>query len=122
MAAECALKANFPFTKVISADRFLGLDEGQVMNEVVGIFEDAEKCSKSLIILDDLLRLIEFVSLGPRYNASLFNLFINCIKKSLDPSQKQVILATAGLQKEFSELGFPKYFKYSYTMEELKGA
>lgn len=92
------------------------------MNEVVGIFEDAEKCVKSFIILDDLLRLIEFVSLGSRYNANLLNLFINCIKKNLDPSKKQIILATVGTQKEFNELGFPKYFKYLHTMEELKDA
>lgn len=41
LAAECALKANFPFTKLINTDQFLGLDEGQIMSEVVRIFEDA---------------------------------------------------------------------------------
>lgn len=61
------------------------------------------------------------MSLDARYNPNLLNLFINCIKKNLDPSKKQVILATVSTQQEFKKLGFSKLFKYSYTIEELKG-
>jgi vesicle-fusing ATPase len=54
------------------------------MREVVKIFEDAEKCNSSFIIIDDVLRLIDFIPLGPRYNSNILNLLINLIKKVLD--------------------------------------
>lgn len=85
IAAECAVENESSFTKIINCDRFLGLNEGQIMNEVVRIFEDAERCSNSFIVLDDILRLIDFIPLGQRYNSSILNLLINLIKKVLSP-------------------------------------
>lgn len=41
LAAQCALINESAFTKIINCDRLLGLNEGQIMNEVVRIFEDA---------------------------------------------------------------------------------
>lgn len=89
------------------------------MNEVVRIFEDAEKCNNSFILLDDILRLIDFVPLGPRYNSSILNLIINLIKKVLDPSKKQIILATVSNAKEFDDLGMLRYFKHVFNMDKL---
>jgi vesicle-fusing ATPase len=99
IAAQCALANEASFTKIISSDRFLGLNEGQTMNEIVRIFEDAERCTKSLIVLDDLLRLIDFIPLGSKYNSSILNLIINLIKKVVSPSKKQIIIATVSNQK-----------------------
>lgn len=89
------------------------------MSEIVKIFEDSEKCAKSCIILDDLLRLIDYVALGTQYCTNILNLLINCIKKRLDPDNKQVIIATVGNERVFNDLGFSKYFKSTYTMDEL---
>jgi FMN phosphatase YigB (HAD superfamily) len=63
--------------------------------------------------------LIDFIPLGPRYNSSILNLIINLIKKVLDPSKKQIILATVTNAKEFEELGMLRYFKHVYSMEKL---
>lgn len=87
------------FTKIISSDRFIGLNEGQIMNEIVRIFEDAERCTNSFIILDDILRLIDFIPLGPKYNSNILNLLINLIKKVLPPSKKKIIIATVTNQQ-----------------------
>jgi hypothetical protein len=38
LAAECAVLNECSFTKIINCDRFLGLNEGQIMNEIVRIF------------------------------------------------------------------------------------
>ena len=99
VAAECALSNDTSFTKIISSDRFIGLNEGQIMNEIVRIFEDAERCTNSFIILDDILRLIDFIPLGPKYNSNILNLLINLIKKVLPPSKKKIIIATVTNQQ-----------------------
>lgn len=65
------------------------------------------------------MRLIDFVPLGPRYSSSILNLIINLIKKVLDPSKKQIILATVTSVKEFEQLGMLRYFKHVFTLEKL---
>ncbi len=44
LAVQCALKAEVSYTKMISTDRFLGLNEGQIVSQIVAMFDDAEKC------------------------------------------------------------------------------
>ncbi len=38
IAAECAEANECSFTKIINCDRFLGLNQGQIINEIVRIF------------------------------------------------------------------------------------
>ena len=97
LAIECALKAGFTFTKLINSDRFIGFNEQQTMAEIVHIFEDAEKCPLSFILLDDVIRLVDYVPLGQKFNSSILNLILNLLKKNLsNPNSKQIILATVG--------------------------
>lgn len=108
------------FTKIINSDRFIGLNEGQITTQIVRIFEDAEKCVNSFIILDDIMRLIDFIPLGPRYNSVILNLIINLIKKVLTTqSKKQIIIATVTNLQEFYDLGLIKYFKHVFQMGKL---
>ena len=41
LVVNCAIKAQEPFTQLINSDRFLGLNEHQIMHEIHKIFEDA---------------------------------------------------------------------------------
>ena len=85
LAARCALANDSSFIKLINSDRFLGMNQSQIMNEIVRIFDDAQKCLSSFIVLDDILRLIDFIPLGPRYSSNILNLLINLIKKVASP-------------------------------------
>lgn len=71
-------------------------------------------------MLDDVLRLIDFIPLGPRYNSSILNLLINLLKKVLHPTKRQIVIATVSNAKAFEELGLLKYFQHTYSMERLR--
>lgn len=119
LALECALANNSVFVKHISCDNLVGMNEGQIITELVSIFEDSEKCDSSLIILDDIFRLIDFIPLGPRFNANILNVLINLIKKMINPIKKQIIIATVSKDHFFEGLGLLKYFKYVFVLEKL---
>ena len=68
LAAKLALESEFPFVKMISPESFVGKSEHTKVYEIVKIFEDAYKSELSLIILDDIERLIEFIHIGPRFS------------------------------------------------------
>jgi len=68
LAAKLALESQFPYIKMISPENFVGYSEVGKINAIVKVFEDAYKSPLSLIILDDIERLIEFIHIGPRFS------------------------------------------------------
>lgn len=57
-AAACSKLIDVPFTKFVSLDKIYKLNENQKAQYLTQVFEDSKKCDQSLVILDDLLRLI----------------------------------------------------------------
>lgn len=53
---------------MISPENFVGTSEAVKIHQIVKIFDDAYKSNLSLIILDDIERLIEFIHIGPRFS------------------------------------------------------
>jgi len=64
IASSLALQSNFLYVKIISAEQFVGKPDYSKVSEIVKVFEDAYKSNLSLIILDDIERLIEYISIG----------------------------------------------------------
>lgn len=121
MAAECGLEGRFDFTRIINADRLIALTEEQANLEINSVFLDAEKFGSSLIILDDLLRLINFIPMGPVFAQSTLNLLINLLRKVVDPAKKQVILATCSGSSQMAQLGLTNFFKYRFRLDKISG-
>lgn len=71
IAAKLALESDFPFVKMISPENFVGYSELAKVHAIVKVFEDAYKSNLSLVILDDIERLIEFIHIGPRFSNTL---------------------------------------------------
>merc|ERR1719389_380002 len=65
LAGYCARVADFPFIRTIVPDKFIGMTELAKVNAIQKIFDDAWKSQVSVIILDDLERLCEYVQVGP---------------------------------------------------------
>ena len=68
LAAQLALDSGFPYVKMISPEQFVGYTEYAKVQAIAKVFEDAYKSPLSLIVLDDIERLLEFVHIGPRFS------------------------------------------------------
>lgn len=64
LAAKLALESEFPFVKMISPEDFMGYSITHKINKIVKVFHDAYKSSLSLIVLDEIERLLEFTNFG----------------------------------------------------------
>ena len=53
--------------KIVSPEQYVGFTEYAKVQAIAKIFEDAYKSPLSLIVLDDIERLLEFVPIGPRF-------------------------------------------------------
>jgi vesicle-fusing ATPase len=80
-AAQLAKQSGFPFVKFISPESFVGYSDLGKINKIVKIFEDAYKSPLSMIVLDDIERLIEFIHIGPRFSNTVLQTILVLLKK-----------------------------------------
>ncbi|KAL0406807.1 UNVERIFIED_CONTAM: Vesicle-fusing ATPase [Sesamum latifolium] len=88
MAATVGIQSDFPYVKIISAEQMIGLGEPTKCARIVKVFEDAYKSPLSIIILDDIERLLEYVALGPRFS-NLISQTLLVLLKRLPPKVLQ---------------------------------
>ena len=58
IAAQLALESQFPLVRVVSPENYIGYSEASRVNLINKVFEDAYKSPFSLIILDNIERLV----------------------------------------------------------------
>jgi len=95
LASYLAIETKFPFIRIISADKYVGLSDTGVCMSLAKIFDDAYKSNLSCIIIDDIERLIGF-TIGPRFSHPVLQALLICIRRiPVDPTRKILILATS---------------------------
>jgi vesicle-fusing ATPase len=58
MAATIAQASGFPFIKLVSPDTMVGFSEGQKIAAITKIFQDSYKSPLSVIVVDNIERLL----------------------------------------------------------------
>jgi len=118
LAASLALSSAFPFMKLISPNGLVGMHEAQKAQHIARIFDDAHKSPLSLIVLDDLERLIEYVRIGPRFSNVVVQTLLTCVKR-VPRSSKLVVLATTSSAATLEQLELLDAFNVTYTVPPL---
>lgn len=64
LARKIAQISDFPFVKLITPDKLVGLTVSHKITKIKKVFEDAYKSTRSVVLIDDVERLIDFVEIG----------------------------------------------------------
>ncbi|XP_071907411.1 vesicle-fusing ATPase [Coffea arabica] len=119
MAATIGIESDFPYVKIISAESMIGLSEGSKCAQIVKVFEDAYKSPLSIIILDDIERLIEYVAIGPRFS-NLISQTLLVLLKRLPPKGKNVLVIGTTSEVNFLKMiGIRDAFSVTYHIPTL---
>ncbi|XP_011628809.1 vesicle-fusing ATPase [Amborella trichopoda] len=119
MAATIGLDSDFAYVKIISAETMIGLSEASKCAQIVKVFEDAYKSQLSIIILDDIERLLEYVPIGPRFS-NLISQTLMVLLKRLPPKGKNVLVIGTTSEVGFLEsLGICDAFSVTYHVPTL---
>eukprot|EP00271_Cylindrocystis_brebissonii_P002917 TRINITY_DN13669_c0_g1_i1.p1 TRINITY_DN13669_c0_g1~~TRINITY_DN13669_c0_g1_i1.p1 ORF type:complete len:771 (-),score=140.62 TRINITY_DN13669_c0_g1_i1:299-2611(-) len=97
LAATIAINSQFPFVKLISADTLLNMSEYAKCQAINKAFDDAYKSALSVIILDDIERLLEYVSIGPRFSNLVLQTILVLVKRPPPTGRKVFVVGTTGL-------------------------
>lgn len=120
IAVHAATRLKFPFIKMISAEDLIGKTENFKSNFLVKCFDDAYKSKRSLIILDDIERICEFVDVGKRVNNLLLQaVSVLCSKVPRKPDHTIAIIGTSSNITFMREFGLISSFNVRIEVPEL---
>jgi len=120
LAAKLATDANFPYTKVISPEMYISYTENAKCTAINKVFEDAYKSPASLIVIDNIERLLEYVPMGPRFSNQVLQTLLILIKK-LPPTEgrKLMVIATTSSLGVLKDLEFKQAFNAIAKVPQL---
>lgn len=120
LAATAALESGFPFVKLISAESMLGQPESQRATSIIQTFEDAYKSPLSIIVLDDVERLIEFARVGPRFSNVVLQALLVLVKRLPPKGHKLFVIATTSRYNDMEALGVTSSFNFCLNVPTLE--
>ncbi|SCV72470.1 BQ2448_4007 [Microbotryum intermedium] len=81
LAATIAMTSGFPFIKLISAENMIGFNEGAKIQYLNKVFTDSYKSPLSVIVVDGIERILEYVPIGPRFSNGVLQALIVLLAK-----------------------------------------
>ncbi len=104
LAAKLAYESQFPFVRFVSPDTLIGMSEQTKCAKIAQTFDEAYKSKSSLIILEDIERLMDFSRVGPRFSNLVLQTLLILIKKTPSSGHRLMVVATTSCQQELAEL------------------
>ncbi|XP_004288950.1 PREDICTED: vesicle-fusing ATPase-like [Fragaria vesca subsp. vesca] len=120
LAATIGINSRFPFVRIISAESMIGLyDERAKCDHLKNIFEEAYKSQLSIIILDDIERLMEFIPIGPRFSTMIYQTLLSLLKRLPPKGTKLLVIGTTSEFEFLESVGFCNTFSHTYNVPTL---
>jgi vesicle-fusing ATPase len=127
LACQTALDSGFPFTKMCSPEDLVGHNTMSKMSKIVKTFEDAYKSPFSIVILDDIEHLLEYVQVGPRFSNEILQTLQVLVRKPppnkdagvKKAQSKLLVIGTTSSRSIIDELGLAGVFMAQIRVNAL---
>ncbi|KAJ7591439.1 vesicular-fusion protein SEC18 [Mycena floridula] len=98
LAASIAQASEYPFIKLISPDSMVGFSENQKVTAISKIFADSYKSPQSVIVVDNLERLLEWTPIGPRFSNAVLQTLLVLFARRPPKGRRLLVIATSSLR------------------------
>ncbi|KAH8243746.1 hypothetical protein KR032_009904 [Drosophila birchii] len=110
IAARFAQQSNVPFVKVIIPEDLLDASVADKCRYIRELLEDACVSQDSIVIIDDLERLLEYVPLDKTYSNEVLQMLMVLLKKQPPRGHTLRILCTSSCRDILEDLGMMSVF------------
>ncbi|KAH8265613.1 hypothetical protein KR038_011780 [Drosophila bunnanda] len=121
IAARFAQKSNVPFVKVILPEDLLGAGQAEKCKYLLKLLDDAYVSQDSIVILDDLERLLEYSALDKSYSNEVLQALMVLLKKHPPRGHRLHILCTSSRRDILEDLGMLSVFTSVIHVPNLVG-
>ncbi|KAK6527812.1 transport between ER and Golgi ATPase protein [Orbilia ellipsospora] len=104
LAAKIAIDSGYPFIKLVSPEAMVGMNEMSKVSYLSKVFMDAYKSTLSVVVLDNIERLIDYVPIGPRFSNTILQTIQVLLRKQPQKGRRLMILATTSSRSVLSQL------------------
>ena len=120
IAAKLAVDSGFPFVRMISADEMIGYTESSKCQMIHRVFMDSYKSPLSIIFIDDIERIIDYVPIGPRFSNTVLQTLLVLLKKiPPDEGRRLLIVGTTSVPHLLEDLGLVQAFGIAQSIPLL---
>ncbi|KAG8886954.1 transport between ER and Golgi ATPase protein [Tulasnella sp. 332] len=110
LAATIAQASQFPFIKLLSPDGMVGFSEAAKMSAITKVFTDSYKSPLSVIVVDNLERLLDWVPIGPRFSNGVLQTLMVLFARRPPKGRRLLIIATTGIRAMLTEMQMSEVF------------
>lgn len=121
LAAKIALDSDYPLIKLISPDNMIGFNESMKIEHMRRIFDDAYKSPLSVVLIDNLERIIEWVPIGPRFSNAVLQALMVLLGKEPPKNRRLLVLATTGERSVLQQLDLFGVFDSDIAVPNVGG-
>ena len=121
LAAKIALDSEYPLIKLCSPDNMVGFNESMKIEHMRRIFDDAYKSPMSVVLIDNIERIIEWVPIGPRFSNAVLQAMMVLIHKDPPKDRRLLVLATTGERSVLQQLDLFTSFDSDIAVPNVKG-
>lgn len=121
LAAKIALESNYPLIKLCSPDNMIGFNESMKIEHMRRIFDDAYKSPLSVVLIDNIERIVEWVPIGPRFSNGVLQALMVLLKKEPPKGRRLLVLATTGERSVMQQLDLFTAFDSDIAVPNVNG-
>jgi len=107
---------------MISSEQMIGMTETGKSNKIFKAFEDAYKSPESIIVIDDIERVLEYTPIGPRFSNLVLQTLLVLLKKNPPKGRKLLVFGTTSLANVLDEMECMTVFNARVKVPALSGS
>lgn len=120
IASMLALKSEFPFIKMLSAESLVGMSEGMKINTIDNIFRDVYKSPLNVLVIDKIETLINYVPIGPRFSNDILQMLIVNLNKRPPGGRRLLIIGTTSQYSVMKHMSLVENFTKTIELKKIK--
>ncbi|SGZ50668.1 CIC11C00000000640 [Sungouiella intermedia] len=120
IASMLALKSEFPFIKMLSAESLVGMSEGMKINAIDNIFRDVYKSPLNVLVIDKIETLINYVPIGPRFSNDILQMLIVNLNKKPPGGRRLLIIGTTSQYSVLKHMSLVENFTKTIELKKIK--
>lgn len=120
LAAQIAIASEYPFIKLISPEDMIGFSESAKIAHITKIFSDSYKSPLSVVVIDSIEQILEWVPIGPRFSNPILQTLIGCLRKQPPSRRRLLILATTTERTVLQQLDMFQHFNNDVSVPTLQ--
>ncbi|KZV94230.1 AAA-domain-containing protein [Exidia glandulosa HHB12029] len=110
LAATIAQASGFPFIKLISPDNMVGFGEAQKVAAINKVFMDSYKSPLSVIVVDNIERLLDWVPIGARFSNAVLQALLVLFGRRPPKGRRLLIIATTSTRPLLTDIQMADVF------------